>query len=158
MVGISGLVRFSLEYWAAIFFGLRIIRTYLRDADLEEAARETGRLTLSAKTPVKLPWGGETVNVAYSIMTFIDALARERPQVMDHNTFLSEASHPNFLRNTYFITASKEYDNFSNEAFRTHAHELLDHTVTIVKEVVGGTLEHANETVRLASPLCANFK
>ena len=154
MVGVSGLVRFSVEYWAAIYFGLRIIRTYLQDNNLEEAARKTSRLTQSGKTPVRLPWDGETVDVAYNVKTFVDALAKERSKVSDHYNFLSQASHPNFLQNTYFMMASKVHDNFSNETFRVYAHEILDKTVTILEEAVLGTLMHAGETVRLALPLC----
>jgi len=154
MVGVSGLVRFSVEYWAAIYFGLRIIRTYLQDNNLEEALRKTSRLTQSCKTPVRLPWGGETVDVAYSVSTFVDALSKERSKVRDHYDFLSEASHPNFLQNMYFMMAGRVHDNFSNETFRVYAHEILDKTVTTLEEAVLGTLTHAGETVRLALPLC----
>jgi hypothetical protein len=153
MVGISGLVRFSLKYWAAVFFALKIHRTYLKDQDLEEAARKTGRLTFSGKTPVKLPWGGQTENVAYSILTLIDALNKERPTVRAAYDFLSEASHPNFLQNTYFIMSSRVYDNFSNEALRTHAHQILDRTLGALEQSVHGTIEHGGELIQLTLPL-----
>jgi hypothetical protein len=156
MIGISGLVRFSLEYWAAVFFALKIVRTYLKDGNLDEAARKAGRLAFSAKTPVKLPWGGETVNSAYSVLTLIDALNVERPEVRRQYEFLSEASHPNFLQNTCFIMASRVYDNFSNEAFRSHAHDLLDRTLSALEQSVHGTFEHGGEVMKLTLPLLPN--
>jgi hypothetical protein len=133
------------------FFALKIHQTYLKDQNLEEA-RKTGRLTFSGKTAVKLPWGGET-DIAYSILTLIDALNKERPTVRAASDFLSEASHPNFLQNTYFIMSSRVYDNFSNEALRTHAHEILDRTLSVLEQSVHGTIEHGKELMQLALPL-----
>lgn len=157
VVGISGLVRFSLEYWAAVHFALTIITAYLKDGNIEEAARKTGRLTFSGKTPVRLPWGGETTNVAYSVMTLLDRLVLVHHEVKGSYDFLSEASHPNFLQNFYFIMASRVYDNFSNEAFRIYAHEILDRTVGILERAVHGTLEDAARTVELSLPLCRDL-
>ncbi len=152
MVGLSGLVRLSVEYWGAIYFGQKIIKTYLDDKDLEKAISKTARLTFSAKTPVKLPWGGVTKNEAYSVMTFIDALSAEHPDTRQSYDFLCEASHPNFLQNTYFTMASRVYDNYRNEAFKTHAHELLDRTIAILETTADGIATDAERTLELTTP------
>ena len=152
MVGVSGLVRFSLEYWSAVHFARKILDTYARDKNIEEAFRKAGRLTFSAKTPVKLPWGGVTENVAYNILSLIDELAKEHSTAREDYDLLSEASHPNFLQNTYFVMASRTYDNFSNEAFKAHAHELLGRTVAVIEAVSHGVPRDALRTLELAKP------
>jgi hypothetical protein len=107
MVGVSGLTRFAVEYWAAVYFGRNILTNYMADKNLEEAVRKGARLTFSAKTPIRLWWGGESANPAYSVMTFIDRLSAVRPDIKARHDFLSEASHPNFVQNTYFVMASR---------------------------------------------------
>jgi hypothetical protein len=157
MVGISGMVRFSLEYWGAVVFGKRILTTYTADKNLENAAYKTSRLTYSAKTPVKLPWGGVTEQEAYSVMTFIDKLAAEHPDIRADYDLLSEASHPNLIQNTFFVLASKTYDNFSNEAFKAHAHELLERTIVTMEKVAAGLTPDAFHVHDMAIPLLGDL-
>jgi hypothetical protein len=107
MGGVSGLIRFAMEYWAAVYFGLSILNAMQSGLDIQKASEKAARLTFSGKTPVKLPCGGTTINVAYSVLTFIDGLKSVEPQARDFYDFLCEVSHPNFLQNTYFIMASR---------------------------------------------------
>jgi hypothetical protein len=153
MVGVSGLARFAVEYWAAVYFGKKILTDYVDDKNLEEAVRKGARLTFSAKTPVRLWLGGETANPAYSVMTFIDRLSAVRPDIKASYDFLSEASHPNFVQNTYFVIASRVYDNFSNDAFKAYAHEILERTVSIIETVAEGLAGDVIEIVNIALPI-----
>jgi hypothetical protein len=153
MVGISSLIRFALEYWAAVHFGRKILETYLTDKNIEEAMSKTARLTTSGKTPVRLLWGGLTENKAYSVMSFIDVLSKTHPNAKDDYDFLSEASHPNFLQNFYFIMASRVYDNFSNEVFKKHAHEVMERTIVALERVAEGISVDSEELIDLALPL-----
>jgi hypothetical protein len=152
MVGVSGLARFAVEYWAAVYFGKKILSDYMADKNLEEAVRKGARLTFGAKTPVRLWWGGETANPAYSVMTFIDRLSAVRPDIKASYDFLSEASHPNFVQNMYFVIASHVYDNFSNDTFKAYAHEILERTVSIIETVAGGLAADVMEIVTMALP------
>jgi hypothetical protein len=93
MVGVSGLARFAVEYWAAVYFGKKILTDYMADKNLEEAVRKGARLTFSAKTPVRLWWGGATANPAYSVMTFIDHLSAVRPDIKASLAMISFRRH-----------------------------------------------------------------
>lgn len=152
MIGVSGLARFAVEYWAAVYFGKNILTDYMADKNLEKAVRKGARLTFSAKTPVRLWWGGETANPAYSVMTFIDRLSAVRPDIKASYDFLSEASHPNFVQNTYFVMASRVYDNFSNDTFKAYAHEILERTVSIIETVAEGLAADVIEIITMALP------
>lgn len=157
MIGISGMVRFSVEYWGAVAFGKEILMSYTVDKNIESAYRRTARLVYSAKTPVRLPWGGRTENVAYSVMNFIDALTVERPSIRDDYNFLSEASHPNFFQNFYFLMASKTHDNFSNNSFKAHAHEILERTILVMEKVSDGLTADATCICEVAIPLLGDI-
>ena len=152
MVGVSGLVRFGLEYWAAVHFGRGILEAFERDGDIDKAGEKTARLTFSGKTPVALPWGGTTSNMAFNILTFIDKLSAYEPEARALYDFLSEASHPNFLQNTYLIMSSRRYDNFGSEAFRAHAHSLLERTLVTVEKTAAGTAEDVAAILKIALP------
>jgi hypothetical protein len=152
MVGVSGLARFAVEYWGAVYFGRKILIDYMADKNLEEAVRKGARLTFSAKTPVRLWWGGESTNPAYSVMTFIDALSAVRPDIKAMYDFLSEASHPNFVQNTYFVMASRVYDNFGNDTFKAYAHEILQRTISIIEHMAEGLAADVIEIVTMARP------
>ena len=153
LVGVCGPVRFGLEYWAAIHFGRQILLQYQKFGNIEQAEHKTARLTFSGKTPVKLPWGGTTEHKAYSVMTFINTIQKSHPEVRDDYNFLSEATHPNFLQNTYYLMASREHENFSNEKFKTYAHEILEQTIAILERVASGVASESLELARIALPL-----
>jgi hypothetical protein len=153
MIGVCGPIRFSLEYWAAIHFGKQLLLNYLNDKNIERIEHKSARLTFSGKTPVKLPWGGTTEHEAYSVMNFIDALFKSNPHVRDDYNFLSEATHPNFLQNTYYLMAGRGYENFGNEKFKKYAHEILEQTVAILERVALGVASEAEELAEHALPL-----
>jgi hypothetical protein len=125
---------------------------------LDEAGRKTARLTFSAKTPVALPWGGQTTNQAYNILTFIQKLTNTYGHAEDDYDFLSEGSHPSFLQNTYFIMASKTYDNWSNESFRAHADRILERTISVIEATARGLLIDADTTFKVCTPLLVGLK
>jgi hypothetical protein len=157
MVGVTSLVRFALEYWAALHFGRNIIEQFAADHDLNKAAPKAERLTFSGKTPVALPWGGHTPNPAYDVLTFVEKLSKSHATALDDYNFLSEGSHPSFLQNTYFIMASKKYENYSNDAFKRHAHEILERTVNIMEKSSHGLLIDVETTLSLCGPLMAGL-
>ena len=152
MVGIGGLVRFALEYWAAIHFGRKISENYFSDGNIEIATQKTAKLTHSGKTPVKLPWGRFTTNPAYSVATFLQLLEKSHPHTKEDYDFLSEATHPNFLQNFYFIMASRTYDNFSNDTFKKHAHGLLENVVVAIERIAAGLSEDVEASIRSILP------
>ncbi len=158
MVGVSGLIRFALEYWAAVNFGLGILNAMQSGLDIQKAGEKAARLTFSGKTPVKLPWGGTTNNVAYSVLTFIDGLKGVEPEARDFYDFLCEASHPNFLQNTYFIMASRRYTNFSNESFEAHAHELLNKNIEIAEKAAAGMARDVAAILEKTLPMFSKLR
>lgn len=152
MIGVSGLVRFGIEYWAAIRFGLKVIQDLENDGDIKKAQNRTVRLTQSGKTPVSLPWGGLTTEKAYSVQAFIENLGAHEPSVQLSYDFLSEASHPNSLQNAYFLMASRGSDNFSNDVFKKHAHKLLNKTTNALEKTAIGIAHDTKEVLDISLP------
>jgi hypothetical protein len=149
MVGVSGLVRFSLEYWSAVHFARTILVSYFGDKDLDEGVRKTARLTIGSKTPMRVPWVGHTQHDAYNILTLIDKLSSDVPGTRADYEFLSEASHPNFMQNSLLVMASNVYDNWSNEMLRTHADDLLERTVSVIEKLPLGLSSDVADIVDL---------
>jgi hypothetical protein len=145
MVGVSLPIRMSLEIWGAAVFGRNILQTFIADGDIERIWNATARLTVGARTPVMLPHGVMSDAPAYSVMNFIDALERETPKARATYEFLCEACHPNMIQNFYFLMASKTYDNFSNETFKAHAHELLEKTASAIEMITSGFVNTSKE-------------
>lgn len=124
----------------------RILDAYSKDEDLERASYKTARLTFSGKTPVKLPWGGLAENQAYSVLAFVDGLEADQPGRRADYDLLSEASHPNFLQNFYFVIAGRVYDNYSNETFTSHAYQVLDRAIAMLEVFAHGIVDDAEQT------------
>lgn len=158
MVGVTSLVRFSVEYWGALSLMHRTLKNYLKTGSYDVAMSKFERLMLSGKTKVALPWGGETETEPYSVMKFVDELARKDSTIKDDYAFLSEGAHPSFLQNTYFIMASKRYHNFENEKFRAHAHILLERTCAIMEKTSEGIITDAMEIWNSTRPILDELK
>lgn len=137
MIGVASLVRSSLEYWAAIHFANHIFGRYEKDKNIDLITEQYLRLT-GARTPVKLPWGGETSTESYSVMKFVEMLDKSYSGILSAYATLSEGTHPNYHQNFYFYMASKAGDNFSNDSFRTHAHSILTQIVDTTEVIVDG--------------------
>ena len=63
---------------------------YLRTGDLERAQERAGRLVYGARSPVKLPWGGETPFKSYSPMEYVRCLESGGPEWSGTYNFLCE--------------------------------------------------------------------
>ena len=143
MVGIPSLVRAALEYWAAVHFACHIFDRYENDKDIKLAFEQCRRLTQGARTPVKVPWGGETDSSSYSVLKFVELLDKSYAGISDAYAVLSEGTHPNHFQNVYFLFASNGHDNFTNDSFRTHAHALLSQVLDAAEMTVDGlTSDH----------------
>lgn len=138
MIGVSHLIRSALEYRAAAHFGLKIISDFSNDLNSDVFSENCARLVSGSKTPVRLPWGDISSVEAFSVIKFIKILEEVEPGVFHDYNLLSEAAHPNFFQNFYFLMASRTYDNFSNEIFKKHAHEIMGQYVESIDRLVSG--------------------
>jgi hypothetical protein len=159
MVGVSPLVRLVFEYWGAIVFANDIAMKLLQDGgDIDAVTERCVRLTSGSRSPVRLPWGDMTTARAYSVMEFVRRLADDQPDALQRYDFLCEASHPSFFQHFYFVMASKRYDNWSNEVFAAHAHELLEKTVSSLELAIAGVRAEAAAFVDAVLPVLDEWR
>ncbi len=138
MIGVSHLIRSAIEHRAVAHFCLTCIEEYSKSKNISKLQEQISKLTMGAKTPIRLPWGDISSVEAYSVMKFIKLLGQQDQQVSQDYDLLSEGTHTNLMQNSYFVMASKKYDNFSNETFKQHAHELLDKHVSAIERTANG--------------------
>jgi len=83
---------------------------------------------------VALPWGGTTPFKSYSAMKFVKCLDQQVPGWLETYNFLCESCHPNSLQHLWLMSAGPSHDNWSNEKFAQHGHELLDRTLSAAEK------------------------
>lgn len=150
-VGISMPIRLAMEFWGALAFGRAVLADFKRDGGLAKAIDRSARLMTGARSPVRLPRGGYSEVKPYSVMEYVRCLDDRTAGTLGDYEFLCEACHPNFLQNTYFFMASPVFDNWSNDAFREHAHSLLGRTVTVAETVAAGLVNDTQQLLALAA-------
>ncbi len=145
-------IRLLFELWGSVDFGSTICgrvceATDLRDAvTLEGISAPISKLISGSRFQVTLPRGGETDVRSYNVMKFIDHLDKCEPGNAKIYDFLCEACHPSFVQQSYFWMAGSKGDNWTNQAFRRHAHELLEQLIAAAEKATAG-LAHATEHV-----------
>jgi hypothetical protein len=97
--------RFVFESWGAVHFARLTLSRLIQKGDLEREEERTDRLTFGSRSEVRLPWGGVASGQSFNVLDFVRGLTDERSDAEDLYNFLSEASHPNFLQNSYFQMA-----------------------------------------------------
>jgi len=131
--------RFLFEIWGALHFAQVTLSALLQGGDLAPLERRAMRLMLGSRSHVLLPWGQASEESSFNVAEFVRTLRDVCPDAEDLYAFLSEASHPSFVQNTYFQMAGPPAPNWRNARFREHAHALLNKTLEIVEIASEGT-------------------
>ncbi len=119
--------RFVYESWGVIHYA----EALLENVDIEKARQLTSSLLTGAyKARVQLPWHQHGRQYATeqspNVMEYIRSLKDVEPNTEEIYNFLSSASHPNTLQNSYFANMGPPISGWENPLFKSHAHELLD--------------------------------
>lgn len=119
--------RFVYESWGAIHYANEL----LEKADIEEARRLANSLLVGTyKARVQLPQRQHgrqyAIEKSPNTMDYIRSLQNIDPSAVEIYNFLSSASHPNTLQNSYFANMGPPISGWENSLFKSHAHELLD--------------------------------
>jgi len=159
MTGVTPLIRLLLEYWGAVCVNNDILRQAIIKRDFDGAAPKSMRLTTGARSPVKLPWGGETNEKSIHVMDFVRRAGEEDKNAVGDYDFLCEACHPSFVQHFYFYIASKTYDDGSVPAENAmkHVESLLDQTAKACERAVLGISNQCAFTIELGGPVIRKF-
>jgi len=150
--------RLLVEYLGALMLGDVIFHKYLRTGDLEKAQERAGRLVYGARSPVKLPWGGETPFKSYSPMEYVRCLESGGPEWSGTYNFLCESCHPNSLQHLWLLSAGPSFDNWSNASFARHGHEILEQRLQAAEGAVAGIVKASEKLVASALPYVGDLK
>ncbi|MBU0580209.1 MAG: hypothetical protein KKA19_03440 [Candidatus Margulisbacteria bacterium] len=74
LINTSLLVRFVFEVWAAAHYANKVIIDMKKTKNIKKALKNVNSLLLGARSPVKLPFGGDTKEKSIHINDFIRSL------------------------------------------------------------------------------------
>lgn len=126
------LIRSLFELWSFSHYG----RAELLSAPPSDSRLE--RLWFGSSSNVKLPWGGKSDAVPIGIRQYVERLKSDFSNAGEDYSFLCDAAHPTLLQHKYLRMAGLNEGNWSNEGFRTHAHEILERLVKIAEHASSG--------------------
>jgi hypothetical protein len=142
--------RFIYELWGGAHYAQRTLVRMHESGDADIALSRSRRLILGARSAVQLPWGGIASDKSIHVMDFVRSLTDVHPQAEDTYGFLCESCHPSFLRLTNWSLAAPSVHNWTNEAFRQQAHNVIDQTLQAVEQALKGIALDTAETLKLA--------
>ena len=131
-------VRLIYELWGASNYCLNVFLKAIDSDDWAVASSKIQRLMLGARSEVPLPWGGNTVEKSIHVMDFIRSLSPIESEAERIYDFLCESCHPSYLRLTIWSLAAPPIQNWENERFRKHVHEILDATLSALEKALRG--------------------
>lgn len=127
--------RYVIECCGAIHFSRKILDRLIKDQNIEEEKIRINKLIYGSRidknSKVQIPFigSGFTEIQSTNVMTFIDSLKNTSPELIEDYNFLCEASHPNFIQSMYYQLAGPPSHNWSNDAYKTTGHQILERTV-----------------------------
>lgn len=123
--------RFIFESWGAIHYAMNL----LDNPNKEKIPQLAENIFMGAyKAMVELPTGGIATAQCPNVMEYIRALEDVEPDAQEIYSFLSSASHPNSLQNTYFEMMSSHFSAWGGKRFDEHAHALLEKVISAHKK------------------------
>ncbi len=144
--------RLMYELWGATHFARHTLSQMHDSGKVDKALAIVQRLTLGARSEVRLPWGGTATESSIHVMDFVRSLADIYPQAENTYDFLCESCHPSYLRLTTWSLAGPPLYNWTNEKFREHGHSLIDRTLQAVEQALDGIALDTTKTLELALP------
>ncbi|CAD6881230.1 hypothetical protein [Methylomonas albis] len=128
--------RFFFEMCGSINYAKSLISKISNKESVESELNKVNKLLTGAKSEVMLPWGELATESSINVMDFVRSLENEHSGAVESYGFLCEASHPNFVQNSYFQMAGPPVSNWDNKEFKKHGHILLNKTVSIYEQAV----------------------
>lgn len=136
--------RLLLELWASAAFGADLATRLGDPAGHSETFDRAVELLLGTRHEAPLAWSGEPSKIeGVRVKNMLKVLEAHRPETRDDYAFLSEASHPNQLQQTYLFMAGARGDNWSNATFAAYAEGWLSRLLDIVELSMAGILERS---------------
>lgn len=135
-------IRFFFEMWGGIHFAKSLLEEIAKKENVENVENElnkVNKLLMGAHSEVMLPWGDLATESSIHANDFVRSIEKEHEGADELYNFLCEASHPNFVQNSYFQMAGPPVSNWDNEAFKKHGHTLLEKTVSIYELAVSSS-------------------
>lgn len=140
------LIRSLFELWSFSHYGrAELLVAPSTDSRLEQ-------LWLGSSSHVTLPGGGKSDTVPIGIRQYVERLKSSFPTAGDDYAFLCDAAHPTLLQHKYLRMAGSSEGNWSNELYRTHAHEILERLVKIAEDAGRGITDDAIAVLTASLP------
>ena len=150
--------RLLYEFWAATAYASHLSERVRDEPMLDEIACSIDRLVQGSRSPVRLPWGGETPTTSFNVMKFIQHLERRVSGTEETYNFLCETCHPSHFQQTYLWMAGSEGDNWTNDVFREHTHTLLEKLIVAGEGASLGLAEATQCITAISMPFVAGLK
>jgi hypothetical protein len=144
--------RLMYELWGATHHARHTIEEMHNSSEVHTPLAKTRRLLLGVRSEVQFPWGGISDETSIHVMDFVRSLADAYPQAEETYAFLCESCHPSYLRLTTWSLAGPPLQNWTNEKFREHGHNLIDRTLEAVEQALQGIAYDTTKTLELALP------
>lgn len=147
-------VRFAMEAAGGLAYATWVWRQQESTGDTQKALERVKRLTVGARSPVELPWGGPTTHRSVNVLDFIDRLETTGyPGARADYDFLSESCHPSFLQLTAWNLVSAPASNFRNPLLDSRILSQLERTVAILERVVGFAISESEDLLGTLLPV-----
>lgn len=142
--------RFVYESWGAV----RYARNVMKEPDIQKALQLTNQLLAGVyKAEVFLPWGPQATEKSPNVLEYIRSLKSVDAEAEDVYAFLSSASHPNTLQNSYFSMMGPPAPNWSNAKFKEHGHHLLEMVLRAHEQAVQNMQSETAEVLKEAADI-----
>ena len=149
------LTRPLIELWATAFFAKKNVS---KNLDAIQAKQTLDLLLSGSSSPITLPWGGVSTSPPVGIRKLIKCLNKHATHAGADYGFLCDASHPCFFQHKYLRMAGASEDNWSNQIFASHAHEVLEQLVRILENSIDGLVEEGISILTTSKPLLITIK
>jgi hypothetical protein len=103
-----------------------------------------------------MPYGTPASESPIHVLDSMRSLNKKYPGALSKYEYLCESSHPNFPRYIEWWLVGKAGDNWSNKIVQERGHELLDNTITALRESVSGINYSVKSGLTTCGSLYAN--
>ncbi len=128
------LTRSLFELWGFAHYG----RAKLLRGNSGLPGGELERFWFGSSSNVSLPWGGNSNTPPIGVRQYIQHLDTDFENAGEDYAFLCDAAHPTMLQHFYLLMAGPLQDNWSNDTFRAHGHDLLRRLARIARRACTG--------------------
>jgi hypothetical protein len=146
-------VRLLVELWGVLAYAeSKVLGKLEEPADVATANERLVKLLHGSKSRVPSFRGDMDRVPVINVMESVRAADALSPGVLQTYDFLCDAAHPTYTQHGYLLFSGSDYDNWSNEVFARHAHEVLNKTVTAAELAILGLSQTGNRIFAACLP------